>query len=148
MTFTTILDPRLSDLLIQEKDNYASREVVTVNMAAGATLKQGTVLARAKNALATAAYDIVKTTDLTDSATALGKEYAVLAGDGYSLKDSVTFATTTAKSALVWVRDARFKEATVLAIHDAALNDTEYALLKGAMSKQELLLDTSAAASA
>lgn len=148
MTITTINDPRFSDVLLQEKEGYGSREKIVVNMSTGATLGQFTVLARAKSASLTAPYDIVKAADVTNSATALDKEFAILVGDSYSLKESVTFVTTTAKEALAIVRDARLKETPVLAIHDAALSDAEWGFLKGALQKQEILIEKSAAASA
>ena len=132
MPITNIVDARLSDILLSEEENSLSRKTITVNMSAGATLLRGTILARAKNADLTAAYDIVKTTDLTDSATALSKEYFVLGGDGYSLKQSVTFVTTTAKTAFGWFMDVSIKEAAVRALHPT-FNDTQWGLLKGAL---------------
>ena len=132
MPITLITDPRLSDILLTEEEGLLSRLVVSVNMSTGATLKQGTILARAKSATPSAAYDIVKVADLADSATALSKEYAVLGGDGYEIKDSVVFATTTAKNALTWIRDVSIKEAAVRALHPT-FNDTQWGLLKGAL---------------
>jgi len=131
---------------LTEEEGNLSRLVVTVNMSAGATLPRGTVLARSKSATPTAAYDIVKTADLVDSATALGKEFAILGGDGYEIKDSVVFATTTNKNAITWIRDVSLKEAAVRALH-SGLNDTQWGLLKGALqATQNIRLVPSATA--
>ena len=132
MPITMIADPRVSDIILTEEEGLLSRLVVSVNMSTGATLSRGTVLARAKSATPSAPYDIVKVADLADSATALSKEYAVLGGDGYEIKDSVVFATTTAKNALTWIRDVSIKEAAVRALHPT-FNDTQWGLLKGAL---------------
>lgn len=132
MPITNIVDARTSDILLSEEENSLSRQTITVNMSTGATLLRGTVLARAKNADLTTAYDIVKSADLTNSATALGKEFIILGGDGYSFKQSVTFVTSTAKSAIGWFRDASFKETQVRALH-AGFSDAEWGLLKGAL---------------
>lgn len=135
MAFTTVNDLRTSDLLIQEKGGYRSRETVNVSLTAGATLKQGTVLFRAKGTDPTVAYDLVGAGNLSTS-----NEYAVLMGDGYAEQEEVVFATATPKKALVIVRDADFKEAPILAIHDSALSDSQWASLKHLLSQQDILV--------
>jgi len=132
MPITLIADPRVSDVILTEEEGNLSRLVVTVNMSAGATLPLGTVLARVKSASPAAPYDICKVADLADSATALAREFAILGGDGYEIKDNTTFVTTTNKSAITWIRDVSLKEAAVRALHPT-FNDTQWGLLKGAL---------------
>ena len=67
-----------------------------------------------------------------DTVTIPTKEYFVLGGDGYTLKQSVVFATTTAKTAFGWFVDVSIKEAAVRALHPT-FNDTQWGLLKGAL---------------
>lgn len=135
MTFTTVTDPRTSDLILGEKSGYRSRETVNVSLVAGATHVQGTVLYRAKGTDPAATYALVTTGSLVTT-----NEFAVLIGDGYSEQESVTFETATSKKALVIVRDAEVKEAPVLAVHDSALNDAQWATLKHLLSQQGILV--------
>jgi hypothetical protein len=140
MPFTAIVDPRFSDLVINEREDYRSRGSRLVSLVAGETSPQGTVLYRAKGTNPDATY--AKVTAGAQLVTT--NEFAILAGDAYSLQESVVFATATPKKALVWVRDAEFKEAPVLAIHDAALSDAEWATLKLLLTNQNIFLATSA----
>lgn len=135
MTFTTVTDPRTSDLILGEKSGYRSRDTVNVNLLAGATHVQGTVFYRAKGTDPAATWALVTTGSLVTT-----NEFAVLIGDGYEQTESVVFETTTTKKALVIVRDAEVKEAPVLAVHDSALNDAQWATLKHLLSQQGVLV--------
>ncbi len=140
MPITIINDPRTSDLVVNEREDYYSRASGIVSIAAGETSKQGTVFFRAKGTNPDATWTkVVASGNLVTT-----NEFAILAGDGYGEQESVVFATTTPKKALFWVRDAEFKETPILAIHDAALSDSEWKTLKKLLADQSLFIANSA----
>ena len=142
MAFVEIDQPFLSDLLVKEREDYYSRAEGIVSIAAGETSPQGTVFFRAKGTDPAATWTkVVAAGNLVTT-----NEFAILAGDHYNIQKSVTFATTTPKTALFWVRDAEFKQTPILAIHDAALSDAEFATLKKLLADQELFIAKSAVA--
>ena len=140
MAFVEIVDPRTSDLIINERPDYYSRANGIVSIAAGETSPQGTVFFRAKGTDPDATWTkVVASGNLVTT-----NEFAILAGDQFGEKESVVFATTTAKKALFWVRDAEYKETLILAIHDAALSDANWATLKKLLADQNLFVAKSA----
>jgi len=139
MPITIINDPRTSDLVINEREDYYSRASGIVSIAAGETSKQGTVFFRAKGVNPDATWTkVVAAGNLVAT-----NEFAILAGDHFGEQETVVFATTTPKKALFWVRDAEFKETLILAIHDAALSDSEWNTLKKLLADQSLFITKS-----
>ena len=86
MPFTTVNDPRYSDVVLKELNDYDSRRVVSVNVTTTGTYKQGTVLFRAKAVDDSAVWDVVDASgDLS-----IANEYAVLIGDSKKPVGTVT----------------------------------------------------------
>ena len=132
MPFVTVNDPRYTDVVLEESKalgNYYSRDVITVttDTATGDYLL-GSVLFRAKAVDDSVGWKVVNAG--ADIATT--NDYAILIGDGFSVKDEVTLTNSVATSAIAITRDARVKDSAIRAIPlIAALSANEWRDLKG-----------------
>lgn len=147
MPFVDIVDPRASDVILEEEENRFSRDVVTVNFANTGAYKQGTIVFRVKGTDPTAAWDVVDAAgDLS-----LSNEYAVLLGaqvkgQPFTLRESSQITAATNTSAIVLRRMARIKESVPLAIHGTAgygLTSGNMATLKHLLAFQNILVEDS-----
>lgn len=139
MPFVTIDDFRLSDLVLGEEENYRSRDMVSVNNAAGGVKAAGTVVWRAKGTDPTAAWDVV------DAAADLGaagvNEFGILIGDGFSPTASVTLGAGVAKTCMIIRRDADIKESILKTIHQTGgFTAGNFATLKHFLAAQGVLV--------
>ena len=143
-TVQNLIDPRYTDVVLSERvegAQYVSRETVTLTNATGGTFKQGTVLWRVKAADSTGVWDVV------DAAgdIVLANEFAVLIGDGFEPKETVTVAAATATPVLAIVRDARVKEKVLkdVAVTGFSVSEANFANLKRLMAKDTILVEGS-----
>jgi hypothetical protein len=142
MPFEALLDPRYTDVVLEERPFNVSREIITVNNATGGAVPQGTIVWRAIGTNPAAAYDLI---DATGEVSA-SNEYAILIGDDFSPKESITLAAGAATTCIALVRDARVKEFKLKAAQlspAGALNDAQFASLKHLMARQYLLVEPS-----
>ena len=137
MPFTTVNDPRYSDVVLKELNDNDSRRVVTVNPTATGTYKQGTVLFRAKAVDDSAAWDVVDAgADLS-----ISNEYAVLIGDSKKPVESLTLTNGTPASVIVLAKDASVKEEVLKAIHQTGgFTANNFRDLKGLLFKNSGIL--------
>lgn len=132
MPFVTVNDPRYTDVVLEESKalgNYYSRDVVTVTTdTATGNYLLGSVLFRAKAVDDSVAWNVVNAG--ADIATT--NDYALLIGDGFSVKDEITLTNSVATQAIAITRDARVKDSAIRAIPlIAALSANEWRDLKG-----------------
>lgn len=140
MPFTAIDQNWLSDLIVYEYQGLFSREMITVNISAGATLRLGAILTRVKSIDPTAAWDII---DASGDVT-INNEYAVYLGDRYDVRDNVPLvvAAATATPVLAIRRHARLKETIPkAALVPSVLNQTQFNQLKEALKLQGVILE-------
>jgi hypothetical protein len=138
MPFTTVNDPRYSDVVLKEQNDYDSRRVVTANITTSTgTYKQGTVLFRAKAVDDSAAWDVVDAgADLS-----ISNEYAVLIGDSKKPVESLTLTNGTPASVIVLAKDASVKEEVLKAIHQTGgFTANNFRDLKGLLFKNSGIL--------
>lgn len=109
MPFTARTFPQLSQLVVRDpfKEDAQCIDVISVTNSGGVTLPMGAVLFRAKGVSSTAQWDAVT----SDAVLAVGaedglpvNEFAVVFGDNYDWKASVTIPDTTATEVLAYVR--------------------------------------------
>ena len=113
MPFTPILDPRYNEVVLEEEENLYSRDKAIVNNSAGGAKALGTVVWRVKGTNPDAVWDVVDAAgDL-----AVANEYAILIGDNYSIKNSISLTAATNTPVLILARDARVKESVLKSIH-------------------------------
>lgn len=141
-TVETLTDPRLNDVLLWEEYVGAgwtnSRDVISVNNAAGGTFKQGTVVWRVKGEDHTAAWDIVD----ADADVDVANEYAVVIGTDLKTGDTFTLAAGVAKSVIALTRRAHFKDKAIkdIMVTGLGMSNTEYQDMKRLMATQGLLV--------
>lgn len=149
MAFTEILDPRNSDVILEEAVNLFSRnkgdDTLTTSVATS-PVKQGTVVWRAKSADPTAVWDIVD----ASGDISVNNEYAVLLGAQETGKvfrpnERFTVASATATKVILIKRAARVKEQVLKDVHMTGygLNQTQFNQLKHLMSFQGILVEDS-----
>lgn len=142
-TIQALSDPRFTDVVIYEEFVGGavpfSRDLVSVNNAAGGTFAQGHLLWRAKGATATAAWDVVDAAGDINVAN----EYAVLIGDDFDVKESIVLAAGVAKNCIAITRKAIVKDAKLRSILKAApysLSDANVNDLKRLLATQGVLV--------
>ena len=141
-TIQTLTDPRFNDVVLWESFVGAgvphSRDVVNVQLSSTTTLKQGSILWRAKSKTATATWDVVN--DDTDVSTS--NEYAILIGDDLQVKETVDFTSGVSKKAIAIVRTAHIKEGTSKTITTGfGVTATEWNNLKRLLAVQDILVN-------
>lgn len=143
MAFVQQLDPRYSDVVLQESYfKNGSREVVNITSGSAQDIAQGTVVWRAKGTDPTAAYALISNANQI----AVANEFAIVIGDGYGPKETISLANSSTNKAIVLVRDARLKEYKIKKAQlspAGLLNDAQYASLVHLLKNQGILLETS-----
>ena len=137
MPFVTISDPRYTDVILEEEENLASRQIITVTPStATGSYPAGTILFRAKALDDTAAWDVMD----AGAEVALANEYAILIGNSNKPTESVTLTTAVPNTVIAITSRARVKESAIKApaIH-AALSGTNWTNLKGILRKQQFI---------
>ncbi len=140
-TVENLLDPRFNDVVLWEEFVGAgqtnSRDVVNVQLSSTTTLKQGSVLFRAKGKTATATWDVVN----GDSDVADTNEYAILIGSDLKTGDTVSFTSGVSKQSIALTRRAHLKDKAIRDIDTGlGVSAGEYANLKRLLAVQELLV--------
>lgn len=137
MPFTTVNDPRYSDVVLKELNDNDSRRVVTVNPTTTGTYKQGTVLFRVKALDDSAAWDVVD----AGADLAITNEYAVLIGDSKKPVESMTLTNGSPVSVIVIAKDASVKEEVLKAVHQTGgFTANNFRDLKGLLYKNAGIL--------
>lgn len=141
-TIETLLDPRYTDLVLEEEINngsYNSRDIVTVAATTGGTFPQGAVIFRAKAITASAVWDLVD----AQADIAITNDYALVMGNDFEPSETVTFVTATPANAIALTRRARVKQATLetaLKASFAAASATDIANLIRVLAAQGILV--------
>lgn len=148
MAFVTISDPRNSDVVLEEEENYFSRSGSTaiLNNTAGGTIKQGTVVWRAKGTDPAAVWDIVDASgDLS-----VNNEYAILLGaqvKGSVFRPAESFVVTAATDTKVILlrRICRVKEQVLKDVHVTGYGLTQgnFDTLKHLLAREMILVEDS-----
>lgn len=143
MAFVQQLDPRYSDVVLQESYfKNGSREVVNITSGSAQDIPQGTVVWRAKGTDPTAAYALISNVNQI----AVANEFAIVIGDGYEPKETISLANSATNKAIVLVRDCRLKEYKIKQAQLSPvglLNASQYASLVHLLKNQGILLETS-----
>lgn len=137
MPFTNVNDPRYSDVVLKELNDYDSRRVVSASVTTTGTYKQGTVLFRAKAVDDSAVWDVVDAAaDLS-----IANEYAVLIGDSKKPVETVTLTNGVPANVIVIARDASVKEEVLKAVHQVGgFTANNFRDLKGLLFKNSGIL--------
>jgi hypothetical protein len=140
MPFVSVTDPRISDVILEELPNLASRgkgDSVTLTGTTG-TYKQGHVLFRARSADPTAQWDVVD----ANADIAITNEYAILIGDNFKVTETIALTQSVAKNVLVLKRNARVKEQILKDIYvtGGLLTNTQFGTLKHVLALYQNIL--------
>ena len=141
-TIVNILDPRYSDLVLDEDiKNYShnSRDVVSVTATTGGTFPMGSVIFRAKAITASAVWDFVD----AQADIAITNDYAIVIGDDLEPTESVVFGSGVNRNAIALARNCRLKQAKFeagLKATFAAASATDIANLIRVLATQGILV--------
>lgn len=140
MPFVDYIDPRYTDVVLEELPHNKSREIGNLQRAATVTLEQGTILWRVKSTTANAVWDVVDAV----GDIAIANEYAILIGDEFEVTESIPITSGVSRKVIALVRDARIKEFHPERIHTAlGLSAGNWDSLKRILADQGLLVEPS-----
>ena len=141
-TIEPLTDPRFNDVVLWEEiigpGVPHSRDVVSLSASITATLKQGTVLWRAKAKTATATWDVVN----DDTDVNVANEYAILIGDDRKTADTVAVSSGVAKNVIALTRRAHVKDKTIrdITVTGFGVSTTEFNNLKRLLATQGVIV--------
>lgn len=143
-TLKNISHPYYTDVILQEREDYLSRDVAPVTTAAAVTLPQGAIVFRAKGTDPAATYAPVTAA----SQIALANEFAILIGNDFEAAvTEIDFEEDVATKCILLTREARAKEESILKavkVSFAAITEAQFASLKEVLRQQDLLIETTA----